>query len=195
MTAKKRKKKKWTVRFELGIGGLLGLGIVCFCIFLWMFLLGIWAGQTVLQPSSDLGGYLPFAKITSSLLPGLKGDSPKDPESLSFPPADRISESAVSDNDVDWTDTDDSSEPTLFSLQIGAFSDIGRAKKVVSNWLAKEYDAYYVPPQGSKDSLYRVLIGKFEKLADANAEAVKLESEGNTHVYITLVPISKIRIP
>lgn len=28
--------------------GLIGIGVVCFCIFLWMFLLGIWAGQTVL---------------------------------------------------------------------------------------------------------------------------------------------------
>jgi len=29
---------------------LLGLGVVAFCLFLWMFLLGIWAGQTILLP-------------------------------------------------------------------------------------------------------------------------------------------------
>jgi hypothetical protein len=27
-----------------------GLVVVCFCLFLWMFLLGIWAGQTILLP-------------------------------------------------------------------------------------------------------------------------------------------------
>jgi hypothetical protein len=29
---------------------MIGLVIVCFCLFLWMFLLGIWAGQTILLP-------------------------------------------------------------------------------------------------------------------------------------------------
>jgi len=43
---KSRKKKK--IKFELSPGGLLGVGAVLFCIFLWMFLLGIWVGQAVL---------------------------------------------------------------------------------------------------------------------------------------------------
>ncbi len=37
-------------RIELGWRGMFGLVIVCFCLFLWMFLLGIWAGQTILLP-------------------------------------------------------------------------------------------------------------------------------------------------
>ncbi|MBV5319253.1 MAG: hypothetical protein JZU50_15795 [Desulfobulbaceae bacterium] len=40
-------------RFELGWRGMFGLVIVCFCLFLWMFLLGIWAGQTILLPSKE----------------------------------------------------------------------------------------------------------------------------------------------
>jgi len=28
-----------------------GIAVVMFCLFLWMFLLGIWAGQTILLPS------------------------------------------------------------------------------------------------------------------------------------------------
>jgi hypothetical protein len=52
MAKKKTKKKKVRIRFELTIGGLLAVGIVCFCIFLWMFLMGIWAGQTILLPVS-----------------------------------------------------------------------------------------------------------------------------------------------
>lgn len=30
-----------------------GLVVVCFCLFLWMFLLGLWAGQTILLPPRD----------------------------------------------------------------------------------------------------------------------------------------------
>ncbi len=195
MAVVKRKKKKWAIRFELGIGGLVGLGIVGFCIFLWMFLLGIWAGQTVLQSSSGLGGALPFSKISSSLLPKLKGDSPKESEVRSSPPVDSVLESSVSVNEVLWEEEADASEPTFFSLQVGAFSDMRRAKKNVSNWLAKEYEAFFLSPEGPDDSYYRVLIGKFDNLADANAEAVRLENDENTRVYITLVPTSKIRIP
>jgi len=48
--ARKKSKKKKKIKFELTLGGLLGVGSVLFCILLWMFLLGIWAGQTVLLP-------------------------------------------------------------------------------------------------------------------------------------------------
>jgi hypothetical protein len=48
MTSRKKKKGK-RIKFELSVWGLFGIGVVCFCIFLWMFLLGIWAGQTILR--------------------------------------------------------------------------------------------------------------------------------------------------
>ncbi len=43
-----KRKKGFSIKFALSPAGLLGLGAVCFCIFLWMFLLGVWSGQTVL---------------------------------------------------------------------------------------------------------------------------------------------------
>jgi fatty acid desaturase len=49
--ARSRKKKKKTIKFELTLRGLLGVGAVLFCIFLWVFLIGIWAGQTILLPA------------------------------------------------------------------------------------------------------------------------------------------------
>jgi len=51
---KKRAKKKTPkrFRFQLGYSGVAGIAVVSFCLFLWMFLLGIWAGQTILLPSS-----------------------------------------------------------------------------------------------------------------------------------------------
>jgi len=48
--ARSRKKKKKRIKFELTLGGLMGVGAVLFCVFLWMFLLGVWAGQTILLP-------------------------------------------------------------------------------------------------------------------------------------------------
>jgi len=51
--AARRKPPVKKVRFELTYSGIAGIGIVCFCIFLWMFLLGVWTGQTLLLPSID----------------------------------------------------------------------------------------------------------------------------------------------
>ena len=63
MAQKKRKRQpKKTFRFQLTPGGIVGIGVVCFCLFMWMFLLGIWAGQTILLPSAPQGK----SKISSS---------------------------------------------------------------------------------------------------------------------------------
>jgi hypothetical protein len=47
-TPHKQKKK---IRFELTLSAIAGVGVVFFCIFLWMFLLGVWAGESYLRPS------------------------------------------------------------------------------------------------------------------------------------------------
>jgi len=46
--AAKKDKKKVVVTVELGWGGLFGLAVAAFCVFLWMFFLGVWAGQSIL---------------------------------------------------------------------------------------------------------------------------------------------------
>ena len=53
MAAKKKKRPSGkTFRFQLSLGGMVGIGIVSCCLFLWMFLLGVWAGQTILLPAA-----------------------------------------------------------------------------------------------------------------------------------------------
>ena len=52
MAARKRSHAK--VKFELTRSSIGGIAIVCFCIFLWMFLLGVWAGQSLLRPAKPL---------------------------------------------------------------------------------------------------------------------------------------------
>jgi hypothetical protein len=49
--AVKEKKQVRKVRFELTWGGIAGIVVICICIFLWMFVLGVWTGQSLLQPS------------------------------------------------------------------------------------------------------------------------------------------------
>ena len=49
---KRNAQPKKTFRFQLTLAGIVGIGVVCFCLFMWMFLLGIWAGQTILLPAA-----------------------------------------------------------------------------------------------------------------------------------------------
>jgi hypothetical protein len=49
--ATKRKKQIKKLKFELTGSGAIGIGVIMFCLFLWMFLLGVWAGQSLLLPS------------------------------------------------------------------------------------------------------------------------------------------------
>jgi hypothetical protein len=50
-TQHNKKKPVKKLRFQLSYVGLAGAAVVCCCLFLWMFLLGIWAGQTILLPT------------------------------------------------------------------------------------------------------------------------------------------------
>ncbi len=50
MAPRKRKKPVKKVKFQLTRSGIAGIGVVFFCIFLWMFLFGVWAGQSLLFP-------------------------------------------------------------------------------------------------------------------------------------------------
>jgi hypothetical protein len=49
--AARRKPQARKVRFELTWSAIAGIAVVSFCIFLWMFLLGVWTGQSLLLPS------------------------------------------------------------------------------------------------------------------------------------------------
>ncbi len=59
-----RRKPQKKIKFQLTRSGILGIGVVCFCIFLWMFLLGVWTGQSMVLPSIT-----PKQVATQRLLP------------------------------------------------------------------------------------------------------------------------------
>lgn len=51
LMATRRKTKAKKLKFELTRGSVGGIAVVVFCLFLWMFLLGVWAGQSLLVPT------------------------------------------------------------------------------------------------------------------------------------------------
>ena len=52
--ATRNKQRQTKIKFELTRTGVGSIAIVCFCIFLWMFLFGVWAGQSLLKPSDPV---------------------------------------------------------------------------------------------------------------------------------------------
>lgn len=51
--AARRKSQVKKLKFELTKSAVAGIGVIVFCLFLWMFLLGVWAGQSLLLPSYE----------------------------------------------------------------------------------------------------------------------------------------------
>jgi len=49
--ATRRKPQAKKLKFELTKSAIAGIAVIAFCLFLWMFLLGVWAGQSLLIPS------------------------------------------------------------------------------------------------------------------------------------------------
>ncbi len=58
--ARPKKKSPKTFRFELGWSGLAGVTVTVLCLLAWMFMFGVWAGQTVLLPPNG-------SKVTAAL--------------------------------------------------------------------------------------------------------------------------------
>jgi len=180
-------KKRFVVRFELGLFGLCSLALVCFCIFLWMFLLGLWAGQTLLAPAAgDKAAETSPADVPSRVAENIAAPSPqpvpeqRQEQAEAVPPAGPDTEVV---------------EPSLFVLQVSAYRDPDLAVQEVSRLRTAGYDAFAVPPEEGEDPFTRVYIGRFDSLAEATQMAIRLEEQEQIKVYTSLLPVSKIRGP
>ena len=58
-TAEIQEESSGGITFQLSPGGIAGIGLVLFCLFFWIFLLGIWAGQTILHSPQQLAAAPP----------------------------------------------------------------------------------------------------------------------------------------
>ncbi|TKB28001.1 hypothetical protein FCL47_00465 [Desulfopila sp. IMCC35006] len=69
--AVKRRTQAKKLKFELTRSAIAGIGVIVFCLFLWMFLLGVWTGQSLLLPSyekNDVVAHEPVKKIGPLIL-------------------------------------------------------------------------------------------------------------------------------
>jgi len=198
MTAPKQKARfGFVVRFELGLLGMFTLTLVTGCILFWMFILGIWAGQTILQPAPG-EEKSPLAKLAGALRPGTQATvepvvSPeqKKNDTMAAAPEAAAPQSSAPAPETEWAEA----EPSFFALQVSALKDQDRAKQDVAQWKSRGYEAFSVPPEDKDDPFTRVYVGKFDKLADANQLLAKLEKEEKIKAYIALLPASRLQAP
>lgn len=169
---KVQKKKGKRLSFELSLKGLLGLGVVIFCIFLWMFLLGIWAGQTVLLSDREKGDITSLSRAGSVL----KNETRKLGERVSLVKEKVLPQQKAGNK---------SPEDSIFAIQVASTDSREKAGSLVMDWQARGYDAFHSPPR--KDFPYRIFIGRFEEFARAKALADTMESSENIRAYITLL--------
>ena len=71
----------------------------------------------------------------------------------------------------------------LFSIQLGAFIDLDRAKNVMGNFRKKGYSSYLLKKVDDKPWIYKVRLGNFESRARAIIFAQELHE--NTEFFIT----------
>lgn len=67
----------------------------------------------------------------------------------------------------------------LASLQVGAFSNSSDAEKLAKTLRSKGYSVSLVsPPSGSSDKLFRIHVGPFTRLEEANKVKTQLQKDG-----------------
>lgn len=69
-----RKRPVKKIKFELTKSAICGIAVIAFCLFLWMFLLGVWAGQSLLQTNYGMKTSVAVEKDRASDPPVIKAE-------------------------------------------------------------------------------------------------------------------------
>ena len=76
--------------------------------------------------------------------------------------------------------------PTVYAVQLGSFKGFGAARSFRDEYISKGYKAYIVSAAvPGKGMLYRVRIGRFREIEDAQKFYVKLEKKEKISAFIT----------
>ena len=184
----RRRKRRFTIRFEVGLGGLLGLSIICLCVFLWLFLLGVWAGQTVLLPSGEGNSTEVLQRLASDLWQrGRQANERLAPPAAGKPAALQKQGKKT----VPAQELMEEEEPSFFTLQVATYDEAADAEEEVLSWQAKGQDSFFLDPMEGADH-YRVFIGRYDTLAEANEVVNDLEENEHIQAFITLLPAHNI---
>ena len=181
----KNRKKKFSVKFELSPKGLIGATIVCLCIFLWMFLLGVWAGQTILNTPPGSGSVVKKGTIKKRVA---RPAAPSMPAKPAVTIKRETVKTVVAPKRSIETRPEPEEDPSYFSVQVAAFKDAKLADKAVKNWRAKGYESFSRPPGGENDPFTRVYIGKFDVMDKAKEHAELLKKKEKQKPFIALIP-------
>ncbi|NOX25242.1 MAG: SPOR domain-containing protein [Deltaproteobacteria bacterium] len=186
--AKAKKRNPPVVQLEMRWGGLFSLALVAFCLMLWMFLFGIWTGQTVLQRPTDhdLTGRYPAhddERVELGAVPRIKAAETvlnKGTKQTQAWAAVEKKSRAVS------KDSRDVRNSSFYAIQVAAYKEVAGARRAVAEWRARDYEAFYLlPPAGS--SFNRVFVGHIVDLPAAKKMAANLEDRLKTKVFINLI--------
>jgi cell division septation protein DedD len=189
--AREKRKKGFSIKFDLSPAGLLGVGVVFFCIFLWMFLLGIWSGQTVLTS----GKYeMSETNKTPARIEQVETLKPEKVKEKAVPAP--VAKKEKKQEEVKQVKTDKAKptpeeveeDPSYFAVQVAAFKDKALAVKAVKSWQGKGYESFSREPEGSDDKFTRVYVGRFDSMDAAKKQAATLEKKEKIKPFIVLVP-------
>ncbi len=210
MSGPKSRKKKFIVRLELGARGLLATGVVCFCALLWMFLLGIWAGDHLLTSGTVDGELAPVARPLS--VPaghaeiGVKEDAgfladpivlppvsePQQPKRLEkkniSPRAAKISRRRKKKPRLTTVSPRATSGGSFFTLQVGAYRENSYAIEEVARLKARDLDAFMRRPEPGRGKFIRVYIGRYSTMAAARDAAAAIGRERGLKSFVVMIP-------
>lgn len=192
-------KKGYRFRFELSISGLLVVVVVCFCIFLWMFLLGLWAGQAGLisgmsftaQPAIPAAAKLaaPRGKVAEVPEEALE---PAPAEPVSTPEPTPAAPAAVVALETAAAPVEESA---YYALQIGAFRDSRYVEEALQKWRARGYEPFARPPVGADEHLIKVYLGRFPEADVARKEAERLAKHEGIAPVVVVIPAGPAKRP
>lgn len=78
------------------------------------------------------------------------------------------------------------SEPVMYTLQLGSFQNSDVANAFSSSLVAKGYESHIVKMEvAGKGTVYRVRVGKYKSLEDAQKMAAELEKKEGISAFIT----------
>lgn len=196
-------KKGFSIKFDLSIGGLLGVGVVCFCVFLWMFLLGVWAGQTGLisgvsfpsQAVTPEPGKGEATRRKAPPAPVLTPPVESPPAPLAAPEVAAAPEAAVLAVEPQAAPEQalapsqpraKVSEAPFYAIQVGAFRDRKNVEDELRLWRARGYEAFSRPP-GENERLTKVYVGHYPDAATARKKEAALAKKRKISPLIVMI--------
>jgi len=196
-------KKGYTIKFELSLGGLLGVVVVCFCIFVWMFLLGLWAGQTGLigglsfsaPPAIPVASKIGAASNKVMMAPEVVPPPEPEPAPVSTPEPAASAPPPEAPVAVVPPETPPApaqavakAEATIFyAIQVGAFRDSRNVEEALQVWRTLGYKPFSRPPAGANEHLTKVYLGHYPEAATARKEAEALAKKERITPVVAMI--------